>query len=242
MDIMIVEDDELMAMDMERMIESMGHEVRGMATSSDEALALLEDRYVDLAILDIRIQGQYDGIELAEQISRLDEGILILFVTSMQDDLTFNRASRSQPAGFVVKPFTEIQFRRTVELILKQKEQQTTGLESRHPESDVEFNPQALFIRKRNEIKKIFFRDIQYLEADGGKYSKIYLGDDVFVVDGTGTEHHFQVTGSEAYLYGAAPIRQPGEPDDVDEQHRNIAGLNLLERIIVLGQLRHHIG
>ena len=181
--ILIVEDDELMAMDMERMIEDMGHQIAGVVDNSRTALETIQDHPVDLAILDVRIQGQYDGIELAEKIQMIHENMAILFVTSMQDDLTFNRASRSNPSGFIVKPFSEIQFKRSVALIVKQLEETSTQIQvDRDFNSDLQFHADSLLIRKRNEIKRIYFKDILYLEADGGKYSKVFLDNNVYVI------------------------------------------------------------
>lgn len=181
--ILIVEDDELIAMDMERMIEAMGHEVVQVVDNSTEALTLIQDHEINLAILDVRIQGDYDGIELADKIQMIHDDITVLFVTSMQDDLTFNRASRTKPAGFIVKPFSEIQFKRSVALIVKQLEERSSRLPvDRDINSDLQIHKDSLLIRKRNEIKRIYFKDILYLEADGGKYSKIFLENNVYVI------------------------------------------------------------
>lgn len=180
--VLIVEDDELIAMDMERIVQQTGHEVFGVVDNSDDALEVIENNNIDLAILDVRIRGQYDGIELSEKIQLINEAIAILFVTSMQDDLTFNRASRSNPSGFIVKPFSEIQFQRSIELIFKQISHKSKEQPDRNLETDLQFHPDSFLIRKRNEIKRVYFKDILYLEAEGGKYSKVFLENDVFIL------------------------------------------------------------
>lgn len=225
--ILIVEDDELIAMDMERMVQGMDHRVVGVVVNSKDALETIQDHEVDLAILDVRIQGEYDGIELADKIQMIDEDIAILFVTSMQDDLTFNRASRSKPSGYIVKPFSEIQFQRSVALIIKQLDQRSVQKSpDRDIDSDIQFRADSLLVRKRNEIKRIYFRDIFYLEADGGKYSKVFVENNVYVI-----------------RYSLKNLMEKISSDDFMQCHRSyiiniskISSVDLTQNTIFLGQ------
>ena len=83
------------------------------------ALAILENETPDLILMDVNIKGDYDGIELADKIHQ-KENIPILFITSLQDDMTFRRASRTNPVGFLTKPFSKVQSMRSMELVIKQ--------------------------------------------------------------------------------------------------------------------------
>lgn len=224
--VLIVEDDELIAMDMERIVEEMGHQVVSVVDNSDAALAVIQEHSIDLAILDVRIQGLYDGIELAENIQLIDEAMAVLFVTSMQDDLTFNRASRSKPSGFIVKPFSEIQFQRSVALIFKQINNKPKDASERGITSDLQFRSDSFMIRKRNEIKRIYFKDILYLEAEGGKYSKVFSENDVFII-----------------RYSLKNITEKLSSDEFIQCHRSfvinvlkISSVDLSNNMIILGK------
>lgn len=178
MAILIVEDDELLALDMERLATGMNYGPVHVCSSSKEAIKLCAIHDFHVVLMDINIQGNYDGIELAEMLSE-DNDFELLFVTSQNDQLSFKRASRSMPSGFLLKPFSEQQFKRTLELTLLKYQQRTADLEEAF---ELEIAQDNLFIKKRNEIIKVLIEDILYIMADGGKYCKIITESDLFIV------------------------------------------------------------
>ena len=174
--ILIVEDEPLFASKMEMQIDKLEHTCVGCVDNSTDALRLIENTPVTLILMDINIQGDYDGIELAHQIQSTRD-IAILFVTSNHDDLSFNRATRNGAAGFITKPFTDIQLQRAIQMALKQKG-------NRINEASEELNQVengSLFVRKNKEIIKIKIEDIFYLEADG-RYCSIYTKSEKYLV------------------------------------------------------------
>jgi DNA-binding LytR/AlgR family response regulator len=98
-------------------------------------------------------------------------------MTSNEDDLTFKRASRTDPAAFLVKPFTDVQLRRTIELTMRKNEEieAFSSLENEHVTENF------LFIKKRQKIHKVAVDDIYYLEADG-KYCRVCTKSDFYLV------------------------------------------------------------
>jgi DNA-binding NarL/FixJ family response regulator len=102
--ILIVEDEALVAASVTDMIEEMGFEVTGVAGSGREALALVADNRPRLALIDIRLAGSVDGIELACQL-RDQYGIPAIFLTGAFDPDTALRAQSAQPLGVMQKPF-----------------------------------------------------------------------------------------------------------------------------------------
>ena len=117
MNILIVEDDELIAMEVERVVDILEYNHIDTVDHSEAALVACTSEDINLIIMDIHIQGSHDGIELADMI-KADHDIEILFVTSMQDDLTFNRANRTNPVGFLQKPFSADSLRKTLDGLL----------------------------------------------------------------------------------------------------------------------------
>ena len=104
--ILIVED-EFVTMDLLRdYLEESGYEVSGDAMSADEAIAILEKGDTDFAMLDINIRGEKDGIWVAEQINQKYK-IPFIFLTALSDSPTVKAAARTNPYGYLVKPFKQ---------------------------------------------------------------------------------------------------------------------------------------
>jgi DNA-binding NarL/FixJ family response regulator len=102
--ILIVEDEALVAAAVTDMLEEMGFEVTGVAGSGLEALALVAEVRPRLALIDIRLAGPVDGIELACQL-REEYGVPAIFLSGAFDPDTALRAQSAQPLGLMLKPF-----------------------------------------------------------------------------------------------------------------------------------------
>src|SRR5262245_40832128 len=101
--ILIVDDDAVEALGMCEMLSLVGLEVVGVATRVKDALCLAEDTRPDVAILDIRLAGQRDGIEGA-LILRRTVGLPVIIVTGQSDAATIARAAEAQPVALLAKP------------------------------------------------------------------------------------------------------------------------------------------
>ncbi len=163
---------------MEMQIEKLGHELFALVDNSNDALAELEKDQPDLILMDVRIEGDYDGIELAEMILKKWD-IPILFITSNHDDSTFRRVSRISPEGMITKPFTDIQLQRSIELIFtkKKKEKETET----SPDVSWSSGEDVIFIKSMGKLNKVNINDIFYLEADG-RYVQVHLIDKKYLV------------------------------------------------------------
>jgi DNA-binding LytR/AlgR family response regulator len=171
MKVLIVEDEELYADKMEMQLDKLGYEHLATVDNSDEALREIETTLPDLILMDVNINGEYDGIELADMIHQ-KEDIPIIFITSLEDDMTFRRAKRTNPVGFLTKPFNELQLQRSIELVVSQLEKKE---EVKHKETKAPlevFTTSHFFIKNRQKLEKVNFEDIVYLEADG-RYTQI---------------------------------------------------------------------
>jgi DNA-binding NarL/FixJ family response regulator len=103
--VMIVEDEFFIALDVQNLVQALGHVVVGVAVSADEAVRLAQREQPDVALVDIRLVGPRDGVDAAEEIfSRF--GVPSLFVTANTDPQTRRRAQAIHPLGFVEKPVT----------------------------------------------------------------------------------------------------------------------------------------
>jgi DNA-binding LytR/AlgR family response regulator len=177
--IMIVEDDELVASKMEMQIDKLGYELFAAVDNSESAIEALQESQPDLILMDINIEGEYDGIELTDMIHQQWE-IPVIFVSSLQDDYTFRRLRRTNPVGFILKPFSDIQLKRTIELVL---EKIKTPAENSYEVSTPAANQKSdyIFIKKKNQLEKVKISEIFYIEADG-KYAQIYMIDRKYLI------------------------------------------------------------
>lgn len=113
--ILIVEDESIVALDLESRLNRLGYQVVGIAESGEDALSLAELRHPDLALMDIRLKSSMDGVETAQQLrARFD--IPVIYLTAYADETTLERARVTEPFGYLVKPFEERELHSTIEM------------------------------------------------------------------------------------------------------------------------------
>lgn len=115
--VFIVEDESLVAMDLEERLTKMGYNVQGMADNGEEALAALRDYPVDLVLMDIHLRDGMDGVDVAANLRKFSN-VPVIFVTAHADESTLRRAGQTEPFGYVLKPFDERELRATIEMAL----------------------------------------------------------------------------------------------------------------------------
>ena len=115
--ILIVEDERIVARDIAATLKEMGFKVAGMTGVATEALSLAKSTRPDLVLMDIMLANDADGVELASQIQQAIDRPVV-FLTAMGDDEIIQRASQSQPYGFVLKPFSPRALRAAIETAL----------------------------------------------------------------------------------------------------------------------------
>lgn len=106
LNVLIVEDDPIIAQLIEHYLQEFGHKVLDIVHNSERALDLAHNLKPDLVLLDINIEGTKDGIEVAEVIQSNYE-IPFVFLTALSDREIIERVKHVKPIGYVVKPFKE---------------------------------------------------------------------------------------------------------------------------------------
>jgi CheY-like chemotaxis protein len=115
--ILIVEDEIVIAMEIESLLEQLGYEVVGQVTRGEDAVDLTARHRPDLILMDIRLNGRMDGITAAEKIFRLYK-IPVVFLTAHSDPATLERAMSVQPYGYLLKPFRKNDLYTSIEIAL----------------------------------------------------------------------------------------------------------------------------
>ena len=104
LNILVVEDDPIIAQLIEHYLVQFGHKVIDIVHNSERALDLIYSQQPDLVLLDINIEGTKDGLEIAQVIEE-NYNIPYIFLTALSDKDTIRRAHLTKPIGYVVKPF-----------------------------------------------------------------------------------------------------------------------------------------
>lgn len=118
--VLIVEDEALIALEIEKRLRDLGHEVCGIASCDAAALTMAAEQQPDLVLMDIRLPGSMDGIEIAAMI-RERLSIPTIYLTAHVDEMTLERAKQTEPYGFLAKPFREQDLRIGLEMALHRR-------------------------------------------------------------------------------------------------------------------------
>jgi CheY-like chemotaxis protein len=102
--ILVVEDEQIVAMDMQSQLRMLRYEVVGIASTGRETFSLIEKTRPDLVLMDIQLHGNVDGIKAADQI-RQQWQIPVVFVTAFAGRETLARATAAGAYGYITKPF-----------------------------------------------------------------------------------------------------------------------------------------
>jgi PAS domain S-box-containing protein len=115
--ILVVEDETIVAMDLQNRLRGLGHSVPGFWVSGEEAIAMAEELKPDLILMDIKLGGGMDGIEAAYQIRHRFE-VPVIYLTANSDETTVQRAKFTEPYGYLLKPFAERELETAIEIAL----------------------------------------------------------------------------------------------------------------------------
>jgi CheY-like chemotaxis protein len=121
--VLIVEDEAIIALEIEARLTAMGYEVIDCVASGEEALEIVNATPPDVILMDINIQGKLDGIMLAKTI-REHYAIPCVFLTAYSDDLTIKRAAGSNPLGYLTKPFSDREVHAAIQIGLYREEKE----------------------------------------------------------------------------------------------------------------------
>lgn len=153
--ILVVEDERIVAKDINNSLNNLGYEVTSVLSSGEEALIKVEEDKPDLILLDIVLKGELDGIETAK-IIRSKYRIPIIYLTAYEDPNTLDRAKQTDPLGYILKPFEERDLNTTLEIALYKHKMELKLLESEERyRTLVELSPDGIIVVVNDKIKFI---------------------------------------------------------------------------------------
>ncbi len=180
--ILVVEDAPIIAADLKHRLEDLSYTVLGPIASGEAALEQLNSTPApDLVLMDIQLEGRWDGIETAAHMRRQHNNLPLIFLTSNSDGPTFSRAKTVNPQAFLSKPFRSRDLIHAIELAVRQ-----SATRSASPEApdDTFILEDRLFIKGKERMSRVFFQDILWVQADD-YYCKIKTAHKEFLVTKT---------------------------------------------------------
>ncbi len=172
--ILVVEDEMIIGAKVSMFLTELGYEVTGMLPRAEEAIIHVAENAPDIALLDINLKGEMDGIALA-QILLQEHHIPVIFLTANSDDATFNRAKAAKPYAFLAKPFKKLDLQRALELTISLMANPTPHEQAiPSTETDTQYIlSDRIFVRSKDRMVKIMFEGILYIEAERN-YCRIF--------------------------------------------------------------------
>lgn len=165
--ILVTEDESIVRKDIERSLKKLGYNVVGTADSGEKAIELAQSLKPDLALMDIMLKGDMTGIEAAAAIKE-EIDIPIVFLTAHSDDSTLKEAKMTEPHGYILKPFKEIDIHTSVEMAMhKHKKESELRVENdllrqlAQPKDDADL----IFVKAKSRLVRLRTDDISHVEA-----------------------------------------------------------------------------
>jgi DNA-binding NarL/FixJ family response regulator len=118
--VLVIEDEAITSIHIETKVGLWGYEVVGTASTGEDGLKICRKFKPDLILMDIRLKGSIDGIETAKMIKK-EMNIPIIYITAHSEDITINRALKTNPNGYMVKPLDDSELRDAIKQALENK-------------------------------------------------------------------------------------------------------------------------
>ncbi|MEQ9187803.1 MAG: response regulator [Cryomorphaceae bacterium] len=167
MDILVVEDESIVAKDIQVCLRKLGYEVVGIVSSGEEAIEKAREVEPDLVMMDIMLKGEMSGIDAANSI-RKTQDIPVIFLTAYTDRDTVDRAKESEPYGYIIKPFKEIDIQTAIEIALYKHGREAEVKKERdlyYSMVEKSDSPDMMFVKANQRLVKIRYSDIYFIEA-----------------------------------------------------------------------------
>jgi len=165
--IMVVEDESIVAKDIQQSLKKLGYNVVDVCSTAEAAIVSAKDKKPDLILMDIMLKGEKSGIDAAEEIKGLIS-VPIVFLTAYADESTLNKAKITEPYGYIIKPFKEIELHTTIEMAIYKHNKVSEVKKERDLFFSMIENQSTndmIFIKSNSKFIKLKTDEICYVEA-----------------------------------------------------------------------------
>jgi len=165
--ILVVEDESIVAKDIQNSLKKLGYSVPSVENSGEDAIDAAGQYRPDLILMDIMLKGEISGIEAAEQIKNRYQ-IPVIFLTAYADESTLNKAKVTEPYGYIIKPFKEIDLHTSIEMALYKHGKEQEVRKERDLYSSIVLDKSAddcIFVKSNSRLVKVKTNEIYFVEA-----------------------------------------------------------------------------
>lgn len=158
--VLIVEDELIIAEELKEKLLLIGYEVFGPTDEPQKAIEIAIKEQPDILLLDINLNAEIDGVELAVQLrEKVNAGII--FLTAYGDSKTINRAKKVKPAAYMLKPYDDKNLAVAIDLAFANLSADNAEMENAYLVNN------AFFVKEKQHFVKINLNDIMFIEAKG---------------------------------------------------------------------------
>ena len=163
--IIIVEDESIVAKDIQQSLKKLGYNVLAICSNGNDAINAVEEHQPDIVLMDIMLKDDMSGIkpQIKEKFN-----IPIIFLTAYADESTLNKAKVTEPHGYIIKPFKEIDLHTSIEMALYKHEKEKEIKKERdllYSLVDGKESKDIIFVKANSRLVKVNTKDIYFVEA-----------------------------------------------------------------------------
>lgn len=165
--VLVVEDESIVSKDIQHSLKKLGYNVVGAASTGERAFELAASEKPDIILMDIMLKGNINGIETSDRVKR-ELNIPVIYLTAYADEATLAKAKVTEPYGYIIKPFKEVDLHTSIEMALYKYSKERELLKERDLFYSLIENKDSkdfIFVKSKSRLVKIKTAEIYYVEA-----------------------------------------------------------------------------
>lgn len=165
--VLVVEDESIVSKDIQHSLKKLGYNVVGAASTGERAFELASSEKPDIILMDIMLKGEINGIETAHKVKK-ELQIPVIYLTAYADESTLEKAKVTEPYGYIIKPFKEVDLHTSIEMALYKFSKEKEVLKARDLFYSIIENKDSkdfIFVKSKSRLVKIKTTDIYFVEA-----------------------------------------------------------------------------
>lgn len=165
--VLVVEDESIVSKDIQHSLKKLGYNVVGAASTGEKAFELAASEKPDIILMDIMLKGDINGIQTAERV-KAELQIPVIYLTAYADESTLEKAKVTEPYGYIIKPFKEVDLHTSIEMALYKFSKEKEVLKARdlfYSLIENKDSKEFIFVKSKSRLVKIKTEDIYFVEA-----------------------------------------------------------------------------
>ena len=165
--ILVVEDEAIVSKDIQQSLKKLGYNIVGASATGEKAIELANEYKPDLVLMDIMLKGDMSGIDTAEKIKET-LNIPVIYLTAYADENTLSKAKVTEPYGYIIKPFKEIDLHTSIEMALYKHSKEREVIKERdflYALVEGKESEGVIFVKSNSRLVKVKTPEILFVEA-----------------------------------------------------------------------------